>query len=62
MSVLDKGKIIDSLHSLPEKTTIEEAMNRLYLLAKIEKGIGQSDKGQCISNEEAKEKMRKWLK
>ncbi len=49
MSVLDKGKIIDSLHSLPEKTTIE-------------KGIRQSDKGQCISNEEAKEKIRKWLK
>ena len=55
MIALDKGKIIDSLRDLPEKTTIEEAMERLYLLAKIEKGIKQADEGQCISHEEAKE-------
>lgn len=62
MFVLDKKKIIDSLRDLPEKTTLEEAMERLYLLAKIEKGIKQADAGQCISHEEAKEKMEKWLK
>jgi hypothetical protein len=37
-------------------------MERLYLLAKIEKGIKQTDEDQCISHEEAKEKMKKWLK
>ena len=62
MIVLDKEKIMSSLHDLPGKTTIEEAMERLYLLAKIEKGIAQADEGQCISHEEAKEKMKKWLK
>lgn len=54
MLALDKKKIINSLQDLPEKTTIEEAMERLYLLAKIEKGIKQADEGQCISHEEAK--------
>lgn len=62
MLILDKEKIIDSLRDLPEKTTIEEAMERLYLLSKIEKGITQADEGQCISHEEAKEKMKKWLR
>ena len=62
MIALDKEKIIDSLRDLPERTTIEEAMERLYLLAKIEKGIKQADEGQCISHEEAKEKMKKWLR
>ena len=62
MITLDKEKIIDSLRDLPEKITIEEAMERLYLLAKIEKGIKQADEGQCISHEEAKEKMKKWLR
>ena len=62
MIALDKGKIIDSLRDLPEKTTIEEAMERLYVLAKIEKGIKQADEGQYISHEEAKEKMKKWLR
>jgi len=62
MLALDKEKIIKSLQGLPEKTTIEDAMKRLYLLAKIEKGIEQADKGQCVSHNEAKEKMKKWLK
>lgn len=62
MITLAKEKIIGSLHDLPENTTIEEAMERLYLLAKIEKGINQADAGQCISHEGAKEKMKKWLK
>ncbi len=62
MYALDKKKIIDSLRDLPEKTTVEEAMERLYLLTKIEKGIKQANEGQCISHEEAKEKMKKWLK
>ena len=62
MIALDKEKIIDSLRDLPEKTTIEEAMERLYLLAKIEKGITQADEGQCISHEGAKKRMKKWLK
>lgn len=62
MIALAREKIINSLHDLPEKTTIEEAMERLYLLAKIEKGINQADAGQCISHEKAKEKMKKWLK
>jgi len=62
MITLDKEKIIDSLRDLPQKTMVEDAMERLYLLAKIEKGIAQADEGQCISHEEAKEKMEKWLK
>ena len=62
MPILDKEKIMKSLQDLPEKTTIEDAMERLYLLAKIEKGIEQADAGQCVSHEEAKEKMKKWLK
>ncbi len=62
MFALDKKKIINSLRGLPEKTTVEDAMERLYLLTKIEKGIKQADEGGCISHEEAKKKMKKWLK
>ncbi|MBF8276839.1 MAG: hypothetical protein HW390_1912 [Candidatus Brocadiaceae bacterium] len=62
MFALDKKKIINSLRNLPEKTTVEDAMERLYLLTKIEKGIKQADEGKCISHEEAKKKMKKWLK
>lgn len=62
MLTVNREKIIDSLLNLPENTTIEDAMERLYLLAKIEQGIIQADAGLCISHEEAKEKMKIWLK
>ncbi len=62
MITLEKNKIIKSLQDLPEETTIEDAMERLYLLTKIEKGIKQADEGKCISHEDAKKKMKKWLK
>jgi hypothetical protein len=62
MLAVDREKIIKSLQDLPEKTTIEDAMERLYLLAKIEKGIKQANEDQCLSHEEAKENMKKWLK
>lgn len=37
-------------------------MERLLLLAKIERGIQQADSGQTISHAQVKERMAKWLK
>lgn len=62
MLAVDRQKIIDSLQELPRKTSIEAAMERLYLLSKIEKGIAQADKGECISHSEAKKRFKNWLK
>ena len=33
-----------------------------YLLDKIERGVKQADAGQLISQEEARQRMAKWLK
>lgn len=49
------------IHNLPEEASIEEAMEKLYLLYKIEKGIQQADAGRIISHEEAKKRLSKWL-
>ena len=56
-----KAKMEQLIHNLPEKASIEEAMEKLYLLYKIEKGIQQADAGQTISHEEAKKRLSKWL-
>ena len=56
-----KEKMEKLIHELPEEASIEEAMERLYLLYKIEKGIEQADSGQTYSHEEAKQKLNKWL-
>jgi len=56
-----KEKILKSIKEMPDKIQIEDAIERLYLLYKIEKGIKQADNGENISDEEAKKKLQKWL-
>ena len=56
-----KDRILKAVEDLPADAGIEEAMERLYLLFKIEKGIQEADEGKTISHTEAKERMKKWL-
>ena len=57
-----KQQIIKALEHLPEDASIEDALERLYLLYKIERGLRQADDGELISQEEARQRMAKWLK
>lgn len=57
-----KEKLVQAVESLSDDATIEDAMERLLFLAKIERGIQQADAGQTIAHTQVKEKMAKWLK
>jgi predicted transcriptional regulator len=57
-----KEKIMQAVENLPADTTIEEAMERLLFLAKVERGLRQAEAGETISHMEVKERMTKWLK
>ncbi len=57
-----KDKVVVAVQGLPEDATFEDAMERLLLLSKIEKGLRQADAGQTVSHQQVKERMAKWLK
>ena len=57
-----KEKVVRAVQALPEDASVEDAMERLLFLAKIEKGLQQADSGQTVSHLQVKEKMSKWLK
>lgn len=57
-----KQKAIKAVQALPDDASFEDALDRILLLAKIERGIQQLDAGQSISHEKMKAKMKKWLK
>lgn len=57
-----KQKVLKAVQALPANATYEDAMEKLLLLAKIDRGIKQLDAGETISHEKMKLKMRKWLK
>jgi len=56
-----KQKILKAVEELPTDAGIEDAMERLYLLHKVEKGLRQADQGKTVSHEEAEQRMKKWL-
>ena len=57
-----KEELVRAIEELPDNATIEDAMERLLFLAKVERGIEQADAGETIPHAQVKEKMAKWLK
>ena len=57
-----KENMIQVLQGLPDDASIEDAMEHLLFLSKIERGLHQADAGKTISHAQVKERMAKWLK
>lgn len=60
--MLTKTKLIESIKDLPDQFSIDELIDRLVLIQKIEIGLEQSAKGKVNTTEEAKKKLKKWFK
>lgn len=56
-----KSVVIDSINKLPEEFSIEDLVERLIVLEKIEKGRQEVKEGKVNTEEEAKSKLKKWL-
>ena len=57
-----KQQILKAIEELPDDASVEDAIDRLYLLYKIDRGLRQADRGELISQEEARQRMAGWLK
>jgi hypothetical protein len=56
--ISSKQRILDALDSLPDDATVEDAMERLYFLAKIEKGLGDLDASKGLEHDEVKRRYQ----
>jgi hypothetical protein len=54
-----KDKIVQTVQSLPADATVEDAMERLLFLAKIERGLQQADNGKTIPHDEIRRRFVK---
>jgi len=57
-----KQQVLEAIRVLPEDASVEDALNRVHLLYKIERGMRQADEGQLISHKEVGQRMARWLK
>lgn len=47
-----KQRILAAVDKLPADATIEDAIERLVFLAKVERGLAQAESGQLIPHDE----------
>jgi predicted transcriptional regulator len=52
-----KQRAIEAIQTLPEDATLEDAIERLCFIAKVEEGLRQSEAGELIPHEEIKKQF-----
>jgi hypothetical protein len=57
MSGNAKQRVMEAIEKLPADATLEDAIERLVLLAKIERGLAELDAGKGIDHAEAKRRL-----
>ena len=56
-----KSTVIEIISKLPEEVSVDEIIERLIVLEKIERGQQQVKEGKVNTEGEAKAKLAKWL-
>jgi len=59
--MISKKSVIQGLEQLPDHFSVDDLLERLLLIEKIETGIQQSKNKETLSTEEARKKLDKWL-
>lgn len=52
-----KQKVLEAIEKLPPDATLEDAIERLVFLAKIDRGLAELDAGKGIEHTEAKRRL-----
>ena len=60
--MLTKEQVIGAINKLPHEFSIEEVIDELILLEKIETGLAQSKANDVIPDEELDKELPEWLR
>ena len=60
--MLTKEKIRKTIDTMPENLSLDEVIEKLILLEKIEEGIKDADEGRVHTTSEVKSRLNGWLK
>jgi predicted transcriptional regulator len=52
-----REKILEALQDLPDDATVDDAIERLIFLARIDAGLAELDAGKGIPHEEVKRRL-----
>jgi hypothetical protein len=58
---MKKSAVLDVVSKLPDEVSVDEVIERLIIVEKIDKGQQQVKDNKVRSEEQAREKLNKWL-
>ena len=56
-----KEPLIETIKQLPLEFSVDEVIDKIFLLENIEKGLQQSQKGKVTPDEDLDKKLPEWL-
>lgn len=59
--MLTRATVIQQIQQLPEQFSIDELMEKMLFIYKLETALEQSKKDLTVPNEKVKAKYQKWL-
>ena len=60
--MLTKDNVIKTLSKFPDSFTLDDLVDKLIFMDKVERGLDQSMNNKVYTHEEAKKRLEKWLK
>ena len=59
--MITKTKLKETLDKFPEEFTIDELIDEIILIDKIELGNQQSERGETIAEDDLDKELKKWF-
>ena len=60
--MLNRAHIFNTVENLPDQFSIDQFIDKLIFIDKVETGLNQSLSGNVNNKEQTKQKLSKWLK
>ncbi len=60
--MLEKEKVIETVSKMSDNFHLDELVERLIFIQKVEEGLKAVEEGKTMTTEELREEMKKWVK
>jgi len=57
-----KEKILQIANDMEDDTTVDDVMEKLFVIYKVEKGLKQIEEGKFLTHAEVKDRVAGWFK
>lgn len=57
---MKREKVIDAVKELPQEFDLEELIEKLIFVEKVDQGLKQLEEGKTVDHSQVKEMVKKW--